>query len=228
MRKLFPSLVSVAAVNFLLPAAVFATSVDHDFQWWQPVFLDAPIVNKKVRGYFEVNPRLNDNLKGMRQLIIRPGIGYQFNRSVSGYVGYAWINNFQPHRQEHRVWQQLGYGKVLFGRLQTLNRLRLEERLIEYTNGECAVRGRYMLRLAIPLKGRWYAVASDELFVNFNSVENGPTAGIDQNRIYAALGRQVNSKLRLETGYQHQYINRPDATADTAGHVLMTQMFISL
>ena len=188
MQKLSSSLVSVLAAWFILPSAAHAAGVDHDFQWWQPIFLDAPIVNKKVRAYFEVNPRLNDNLNGMRQLIIRPGIGYQFKRSLSGYVGYAWIDNFQPHRQEHRVWQQLGYGKVLFGRLQTLNRLRLEERMIEYTNGECAVRGRYMLRLAVPLKGRWYAVASDELFVNFNTVENGPTAGIDQNRLYAALG----------------------------------------
>lgn len=203
--------------------------VDHDFQMWTPVFVDFPLFRPKLRGYFEVNPRLNDNLKGMNQLLVRPAVGIRFNRHVGVYTGYVWVTNYQPNFiQENRVWQQLGFGYVLFKRLQTLNRFRLEERFIQGTHGECSVRGRYMFRLATPLwkNSRWYAVASDELFVNFNTIEDGPVSGIDQNRIYGGLGRQVSKNLRLECGYQQQYVNRRDPTADRATHILMLQTFL--
>lgn len=208
-------------------------SVDHNFQMWTPVYLDVALYRPrpKARGYLEVNPRLGDNLNGINQLILRPALGYRFNHHVGIYTGYAWITNYQPNYiQENRVWQQLGIGWVLFKRLQTLNRFRLEERFIQGTHGDCSMRGRYMLRLATPLwkNSRWYAVASDELFINFNTVEDGPVRGIDQNRIYGGLGRQLSTHLRVECGYQQQYVNRQDPTADQANHVLMLQTFIDL
>ncbi len=89
------------------------------------------------------------------------------------------------------------------------------------------MRARYLLRFALPLKWRLYAVVSDELFVNLNSVENGPLRGIDQNRLYAGIGRQMSNQVRMEVGYQQQYVNASDPTDDRANHILMTQLFLT-
>ena len=72
-----------------------------------------------------------------------------------------------------------------------------------------------------------YLVAYDELFVNVNSLRGGPEAGIDQNRLFAGIGRQINEKMRAEIGYQLQYINRSDPFDDRGKHVLLTQVFLN-
>lgn len=165
----------------------------------------------------------------MDQYILRGAIGYKPKRWFEVYQGYAYIHNYPGKDvQENRIYQQAGVGHVLFKRIQVLHRLRTEQRFIENRDG-CANRVRYMLRLATPIRNtRWYLATYNELFVNLNSLDGGPNAGIDQNRLYGALGRQVNQKLRLEVGYQYQYVNRSDPTADKANHQLMTQAYISL
>ncbi len=143
--------------------------------------------------------------------------------------GFAYVDNYPGGRlQEYRPYQQFGLGHVLLKQVQVLHRLRTEQRFIEHIDGT-ANRLRYMLRLARPFRNSdWYLVASDELFINLNTINNGPIAGIDQNRLYGGLGRQINRKLRVEAGYQFQYVNRADPTADKAAHQLMTQVFVSL
>lgn len=206
-----------------------AASPDQAFQWWQPVYLDFPILNKKLRGYVESNSRLYDGLDGMDQYLLRTALGYKFRKNIEFYQGYNYQNNFRPTRiQENRSYQQLGVGHVLFKRLQVLHRMRSEQRFFEDREG-CAVRLRYMLRFATPIRSTsWYLVTSDELFINLNSLSEGPNAGFDQNRLYGGLGRQINQKVRFEVGYQYQHVNRSDPTADKASHQLMTQTFISL
>ncbi|MBX9939749.1 MAG: DUF2490 domain-containing protein [Candidatus Obscuribacterales bacterium] len=200
----------------------------HAFQMWTPVYIDFPMSRgKKLRGYFEASPRLGNNLNGMSQLLIRQAIGYRISKHTSAYVGHVWVSNYPDHTHEQRIFQQFGVGHVLFKRLEVLHRTRLEERFIQNTNGACSMRARYLLRFALPLKWRLYAVVSDELFVNLNSVENGPLRGIDQNRLYAGIGRQMSNQVRMEVGYQQQYVNASDPTDDRANHILMTQLFLA-
>jgi len=191
--------------------------------------MDFPILNQKLRGYVESNPRSGDGLNGMDQYILRSALGYKFRKNIEAYQGYAYINNYNPSRlQESRSYQQFGVGHVLFNRVQVLHRVRTEQRFIEYRD-ECSNRFRYMLRFAMPIRNtRWYLVAADELFVNLNTIDDGPIAGFDQNRLYGALGRQISKRYRVEVGYQYQHVNKADPTADKANHVLMTQAFISL
>lgn len=223
--RLFAFFVLLAALAAAMPAR--AASSEHAFQMWQPVYADLPIINKKLRAYFEVNPRENDGMDGMSQCLIRPGVGVRFNRHLAAYAGYCWVANFQPvFLQEQRLWQQLGFGYKVGKRLAVLHRLRMEERFIQHTDNQTAARLRYMLRLVLPVRGRWYLVGYDELFINLNSVENGPVRGIDQNRVFGGIGRQINDHLRIEAGYQQQYVQRQDPTADKANHILLTQFFI--
>lgn len=104
----------------------------------------------------------------------------------------------------------------------------MEERFISQTGDNCSLRGRYFIRLVYPLRKGFYLLGSEELFVNFNTIGNGPVSGIDQNRFFAGIGKQINRNLRTEIGYQQQYVNRRDDLDDKANHALITQMFISL
>lgn len=208
--------------------AAFANSADHSFQLWSPIYLDAPVGRQNIRGYFEVNPRLNDNLEGLNQLIVRPGLGLRFNRHVTAFGGYAWITNYSNgFLQEQRVWQQVGIGHRLLPKLILFHRFRLEERFIQHTHGDAAIRFRYFLRGEVPIfKTRNYAVAYDELFVNLNDVRDAVRAGIDQNRIYGGVGRKLAKNLRAEVAYQQQYVNGSDIADDKARHILMTSFFL--
>ncbi len=204
-------------------------ATDEGFQWWLPVFAEFPILNSKLRGYAESNPRLNDGLNGMNQYLLRTALGVRPRKNIEFFQGYGYVNTYRPtgRVQEHRPYQQLGYGHVLFERLQVLHRIRTEQRIFEQLNG-CSNRFRYMLRVAMPIKKtRWYLATSDELFITLNSIEGGPVAGFDQNRYYAALGRQVNNNLRFEIGYQNQFINQANQPNKKSNHTLMTQAFIN-
>lgn len=223
-----PVILLATMVLLLLGKPAQATGIEHGFQWWQPVYLDAPVINPKIRYYAEANPRLNDGLNGMNQLLLRTALGYKLRKNIAFYQGYAYISNFLPtYIRENRVYQQLGIGHVIKKRLQVLHRFRTEQRFIQTRPG-VANRLRYMLRLAYPIKNTYfYLVAYDELFVNVNSLKGGPNAGIDQNRLFAGLGRQINEKVRAEIGYQLQYINRADPFDDRGKHILLTQVFLN-
>lgn len=190
--------------------------------------MDVPVFNPKLRAYLESNPRFNDNMEGFRQHIARAALGYRLRKNIDFYQGFAIIGNFIPkYVQERRIYQQIGVGHVIKNRLQVFHRFRNEQRLIQTRNGT-ANRMRYMLRLAYPLRNtRWYLVGYDELFVNLNSLKGGPNRGIDQNRLFAGVGRQINKRLRTEIGYQFVYVNRDDPFDDKAEHVLLTQVFIN-
>ena len=90
------------------------------------------------------------------------------------------------------------------------------------------MRLRHLVKVNYPLHKRIYATAQDELFINLNSVEGGPQAGIDQNRIFAGLGIKTLKKARVEVGYQLQYINSSDQFNDQANHAIVIQTFVGL
>jgi hypothetical protein len=216
------------AVMIWLLCSKPASALDNAFQWWQPVYINFPLGNEKIRGYLETNPRTNDNLQGMSQFFIRSALGYRLRPNVEVFGGYVWVNNYQPNYfQEQRVYQQFSVGHVLRKRTQVLHRLRTEQRFIEHRPG-VSNRLRYGLRLAHPLgHTRNYLVGSNELFVNVNSLKDGPDAGIDQNRLMLGLGRQFNKHTRAEVGYQFQYVNLSDRADDRASHQLITQMYLN-
>jgi len=137
-------------------------------------------------------------------------------------IGYTYIWNFQYGKQpstyknnEQRIWQQVLY-KHAQNRLNFQHRLRMEERFLEshHTESDGSVindgyevylnRARYRLLMQIPLNkpkmeaGAWYIAAYDEIFYGWG--EGDTFKKIDQNRFYAAFGRQLTSKVKLEGG----------------------------
>ncbi|QQR57281.1 MAG: DUF2490 domain-containing protein [Candidatus Melainabacteria bacterium] len=224
-RKILLALMLASTYMFGAAAPSFA-NVEHDLQLWTPVTFDARIY-RNLRGYLEVNPRIGDNITQMNQLLIRPALQYKVNEGCSLFAGYLWGTTYQNGDvlHENRLWEQVLFDKDI-KRLSIINRTRLEQRMFPHL-ADTGNRLRHMLKLEYDLNPKLYLVASDELFINLNSVKNGPQGGIDQNRIFAGVGVRPIPKTRVEIGYQFQYINRTDQF-DIGNHAIMVQTFIGI
>lgn len=199
----------LACTAVLLSTAVAgpARADETDTQQWTLVTMDADL-SKRWRGYFEIQPRIGGDISKLDRLILRPAIGYRITPKLSLWQGYGWMPLFEPEfKEEHRPYQQVLYEDRL-GRTSLISRTRLEERFIEGA-ASAAVRLRSMIRFFHPISAdqRWAAVVSDELFWNLSSTSGGPVAGYDQNRLFLGVSRQVNPKLRVETGYLMNHVN---------------------
>ncbi len=203
--------------------------VEHDFQIWTPITLDFPI-NRKLRGYFEVGPRIGDGASRINQLLVRPGLEYRFTDHASLFTGYLWQSTYQynPSKvlHEHRIWQQLLFEKDI-KRLQLINRTRLEQRCFEDLAGT-GNRLRHLVKGNLKLSKLFYLTTSNELFLNLNSVNDGPQRGVDQNRFFSGIGFKFGKNDRIEFGYQHQYVNRSDEFDDQANNALIFQTYFGL
>ncbi|MBX9767627.1 MAG: DUF2490 domain-containing protein [Bdellovibrionales bacterium] len=213
----------------LLPTPAANAGVEHDLQIWTPITLDIPI-KRKLRGYFEVGPRVGDDASRIRQLLIRPGLEYRFNDHFSLFTGYLWQSTYQYNPSqvlhEHRTWQQILLEKNI-KRLSLINRSRLEQRYFEDLSGT-GNRLRHLVKGNFRLSKLFYLTTSNELFLNLNSVKDGPQRGIDQNRLFTGIGFKFGKNDRIEFGYQYQYVNRSDEFDDLANHALVFQTYLGL
>lgn len=214
--------------GWLYPHAAHA-NVDHDLQLWTPVTIDEPIKGK-LRGYFEVNPRIAYNVSHIGQLLVRPALEWRQNDDLGFFAGYLWQTNYSNTSgqvvHENRLWQQILADRDI-KRFTVFSRSRLEQRFIEGVHG-CSNRYRQMFKVNYNLNKRYYLTTSDELFINLNSLEGGPPGGIDQNRIFAGVGIRTFKRSRVEIGYQLQYVNRRDQADDQANHAIVIQTFIGI
>lgn len=92
----------VVKIAFLLlaqlPLADLTASAAHagredDVGLWAPIYFNAPI-RGRWWGYFEANPRINQNVSKFDQLLIRPALGYRFTRNGYIYNGFCWVSNY--------------------------------------------------------------------------------------------------------------------------------------
>jgi len=117
---------------------------------------------------------------------------------------------------ENRFYQELLI-KSKWGKFKVSHRFRLEQRWIttpeygkEYSN-----RGRYMLGFIYALGGSPnYLALVNEIFVDFDAGDywfnlEGAEAGLNQNRVLLAIGRQFTPVSKLQLGVMWQY--RPKA-----------------
>ncbi|MCF7969232.1 MAG: DUF2490 domain-containing protein [Methylococcaceae bacterium] len=162
-------------------------------------------------------------------VITHDAIGYRFNASHSVHLGYAFAYAIPPLSREptneNRVWEQHTFAlPTSAGDLQL--RSRLEQRTVNIGSGT-AVRFREMVRFSHPLNKEWSLVGSNELFINANTVDWGPVAGFDQNRVFVGVGYKIDSSLRAEVGYMNQYINR-DLNYDRDFHLLSLNLYVDV
>jgi hypothetical protein len=90
-----------------------------------------------------------------------------------------------------------------------------------------SVRLRELIGLNHPLDKSWSLVASNEAFFNLNTVDWGPVAGFDQNRLFLGVSYQLNTTFHTEVGYMNQYIDR-DLSYDRVFHLVQVNFVVDI
>lgn len=167
-------------------------------------------VSDKISVHTEVQYR-NHTItpNNTEQLLLRTGLNYHL-KSATLTAGYGHIGSHiylsdkkSPEVEEHRIFQQLITTNKI-GRLKLEHRYRVEQR---WVNKEYKDRIRYRIMAFIPLnkktieKGTVFIGLYDEIFMN--TKQNY----FDRNRLYGALGYQINKLTGVQAGVLHQETN---------------------
>ena len=186
---------------------------------------------------FDAQLRSGNDLEKVRNLLLRPGVTYFFNKNNNVTLGYAYVGTFNTAPKstltEHRIWEQYIYSTKI-GRASLQNRLRLEQRFIErQTEDVFSQRLRYFVRSIIPLEKQkeafskgFFVAVQDEVFFNIQNKEKINNSVFDQNRIYAAVGYRLSAKFDIETGFMNQYVN--GMVADVSNNIIQLAFYTRL
>ncbi len=146
----------------------------------------------------------------IEQLLLRTGLNYHFSPNAFATIGYGYIASHifdspqsHPESEEHRIWQQLITTQTI-GRVKFEHRYRVEQR---WVNKDYKNRLRYRLMLFIPLntpkieKGSVFLGFYDEIFLNTAQTF------FDRNRLYGAVGYQIDKATGIQVGMLNQRVN---------------------
>ena len=213
------TLLAAIAVAFLVAGASHAA--DDDTRMWLGLSFQHPL-SDELSAHLLVQGRFSNGMEDLERTVLRPWLTWTSSERLSLSFGYdAHLFDAPDDRAEHRIWQQVALDTPLAS-WAVGHRVRLEERLIEGVGG-AALRLRYQLRVSHPLgAGGLYGAVSNEVFFNLNSPHDGPAGGFGEARFFVGLGRPLGDRVRVEGGYQLQFVDRPGA--DAANHTLMLQL----
>ena len=173
-------------------------------------------LNDKYSIHYETQIRNYEPINNFFQLLPRVGLNYKIDDNSMVTSGYAfiptqtdfdegWGNNMVT---ENRIWEQFILRNSI-GNIKIRHRYRLEQRWIKsqfqlnqinpVQNTTYKNRARYMLSLKIPLSKNkdfpLFLSIYDEIFLN---ISNSP---FNQNRLYGAIGYQMNDNTNIQLGY---------------------------
>lgn len=225
MRKIILCLLIAIVPGLTLAQSASREKVSQGIEWFS--WATTVRVDRKLSILAEGQFRFAGQFEPM-QFQFRTAAEIHLNKSFSvvplGYV-YTWNPTYgkQPAKfvnNEHRIFQQVQY-KHHLGRMHVSHRGRLEQRFIEVhttQNGEVINQGyglylnrlRYRLAVNIPFgkseigPKTIFASFYDEVFVEFgkNVINHKP----DQNRLFAGIGYQANSKFSITTGFLYHML----------------------
>ncbi len=237
MYKLSP--IKITFVSSMMLWLILIGSVKgqttEDFQTWGSITatgslgsLDSDLKNFKY--WIEGQGRFGNDTSLFSQAILRTGLGFEVNKNISVWLGYAWIPTDEPFTKnafdENRIWQQLLWNKK-YSFATIMSRSRLEQRFIP-SGSDVGWRFRQMLKISIPLSfaPSFSLVASEEYFVNLNNTNWGANDGFDQNRAFAGVGFNFDKHVKAEVGYMNQYI-RKTVGPDLMDHILSVNLFFN-
>jgi hypothetical protein len=190
----------VLAMLWSTPAAAQRTVDRHV---WAQVIATVPL-SDDWRLHLEEQPRWHEDASASFQVLTRTAIGRRVHPRATVWGGYAWVAKPPGPgvTHEHRAWQQLSATLPAAASWTPSLRIRLEQRFQDNWDGS-SHRLRTMGRVVRPLNDRrtWSFAAWNELFVTLDETAGGPWQGVDQNRLFAGLIRQVHPKAAVEFGY---------------------------
>ena len=173
-------------------------------------------LNDKYSIHYETQLRNYEPINNFFQLLPRVGLNYKIDDNSMVTSGYAFIPTQTDFDRgwgdnmvnENRIWEQFILRNSI-GNIKIRHRYRLEQRWITSQfqlnqinpekNTTYKNRARYMLSLKIPLSKNkdfpLFLSIYDEIFLN---ISNSP---FNQNRLYGAIGYQMNDNTNIQLGY---------------------------
>jgi len=194
--------------------------VQTQHHFWTSINTQARISNK-WSVIADLHIRRTDYLKNNNFYYTRAGAAYHINKnlSVSLSGGHMWLANKTATTElfvnENRLVQQVQLSQPL-GKIQLLQRLRIEERWIQKVidgelsdNYRYSTRFRYLLSFSVPLSKNKYIPSlafADELMMQ--SGKGIIYYNFDQNRLFAGIKQRITSSLAFDVGYMHVWQQR--------------------
>lgn len=221
-------LLALPAIIAAAPAV--AQTVHDEGVWFNGTVMGR--VEGSVVFFAEVQPRINEGVSRMTQLLLRPALGYELSKDVTVYQGYARVIDPVENGadlQEDRLFQQVTWNVGRIGKLEVQSRTRLEERWRSDGDG-MSLRARQMMRFEYPLaptSKRVAALASLEGFVGLKSAQWGGIEGFDQLRTFVGLEIPLAGTSTLEAGYLNQTRDAPGRRVNMT-HVAALTLFVRL
>ncbi len=202
--------------------ALHAQSPPVNFTGWYGYEGYHPFHEGKAWGLFaEGYIKRNDVIIEEMQYFIRVGINYTLttgNRITGGFA-YQYTTPYdeasEPYNwPDYRVWEQYMIRKPT-AKGMWVHRFRLEQRWLGRKDepGEAGFDEyefentlRYMIRKTFVFNENLYGILNDEIHLRTLTTE--PDRILDQNRIYAGIGINLNKNKwwRIEVGYMYQLV----------------------
>ncbi len=211
-------------VLFSLCNNVFGQVINHNNDIWLH-YLGKNTIEKKLSLTLEGSLIFANGFDQKQQYFIRPSVDYQFTKQISGSIGYTHHEFFvygdvplnRVVTPEDNVWIQ-GVYSCAKNDFKFTHRLRDESRWVGVatkneagdfviTNRDYRNRLRYMYLVNYTLtkkedKTQLFAFLGDEIFMNIG-VKAAKTF-VQQNRVIAGLGYNLNPQHQIQISYIHQ------------------------
>ncbi len=211
MRRTPNLLTAIAAAAGLMAgfSATAAKATDEDFNVWtaQVVTIEA---DKDFRIRLEAQERFTDDASRLGQLLLRPAIGYQVDKDVSVYAGYAYVltdPEGPAKSNEHRFFQELNLKHEINDTVTISSRNRFEQRTWEETGGT-ALRYRNQIAVRAKVSETNNLIVYTEPFIPLNS------AGFQSDEVvvwrnFVGVSVPISKQFSLTPGYLNQHTFRP-------------------
>lgn len=231
----------------LVLLSLVSTGQQHKFTGWG-MTVNTIALSPKFNLIFDSQLRSGHQWKQPETFILRPGLTYVLNKSVSISAGLALIRNWKTIEgvrdgiSDNRIWQQLGINKQVKNAVLQ-HRIRMEERWIPTLKvaGTTVVKSdpmfnarfRYFARWISPFsktkkltKGMYWAV-QNEFFFNAVGASHANKKLFDQSRTYAGTGYRLGQHADLELGYMLVYIEGRNRDY-TTNNIIQLSSFLRL
>jgi hypothetical protein len=191
--------ITFAALNSVILVAPVPDASGDDLQLWTVVTVDQKIVDR-LDGGIQTRVRLIDDVSLARDVLLRPFVSWQVSDRLDLDLGYDYLHSLDDgFLSEHRIWQMAEY-RLPLERFDLSGMTRLDQRFVEDVNG-VVVRLRFRARATYQLPSSMYLAASNEVFLNLNDRGEGPSQGLEQNRVRVGLGWTLK-RARVEAAYE--------------------------
>lgn len=217
----------VGLLGILLPFVSNAqTKTSNENVWFH--YVGKNMLTEKLSFTLEATMRYANGVSEKQQYFVRPSFDYQFTKKFNGSFGYTHYNTYvygspalnKTDIPEDHVWIQ-GTFVHSNGDFKFIHRLRDENRFVgiplkdkitkQYSIDHYDYRNRlrYMFLINYTLtkkedKVKLFGILGDEAFFNIGS--NAGKTLLNQNRIIAGLGYNIDKNQQIQLNYIHQNI----------------------